>query len=146
AIAKGLRELRDPASGRQIVAAVHRREELHAGPHIERVPDLVVEFADYEWLGKGNLKSRTEGIWDKVEISGTNAAYLGSPRWPVRVDRGHRSHDPVPARRADPREHGRAADRRGHRSGAAREPPAGVRRRRRRAVRWRARLRRRRGR
>ena len=80
AISKSLRELRDPASGRQIVAAVHRREELHAGPQIERVPDLVVEFVDYEWLGKGNLKSRTEGIWDKVEISGTNAAYVGSHR------------------------------------------------------------------
>ena len=44
------------------------------------MPDLVVEFVDYEWLGKGNLKSRTEGIWDKVEISGTNAAYVGSHR------------------------------------------------------------------
>ena len=69
-----------PASGRQIVAAVHRREELFSGPHIERVPDLVVEFVDYEWLGKGNLKSRTESIWDKVEIAGTNAAYVGSHR------------------------------------------------------------------
>jgi predicted AlkP superfamily phosphohydrolase/phosphomutase len=58
-ISKALRELRDPASGRAIVAAVHRREELFSGPHVDRVPDLVVEFVDYEWLGKGNLKSRT---------------------------------------------------------------------------------------
>jgi predicted AlkP superfamily phosphohydrolase/phosphomutase len=79
-IAKSLRELRDPAGGRPIVAAVHRREDLFSGPQLERVPDLVVEFVDYEWLGKGNLKSRTEGIWDKVEISGTNAAYVGSHR------------------------------------------------------------------
>jgi predicted AlkP superfamily phosphohydrolase/phosphomutase len=80
AIASGLRELRDPASGRPIVAAVHRREELFSGPQLERVPDLVVEFVDYEWLGKGNLKSRTETIWDRVEIAGTNAAYVGSHR------------------------------------------------------------------
>ncbi len=79
-IAKALRELRDPASGRAIVAAVHKREELFAGPHVDRVPDLVVEFADYEWLGKGNLKSRTETIWDRVEIAGTDAAYVGSHR------------------------------------------------------------------
>ena len=79
-IAKSLRELKDPATGRSIVAAVHKREELHSGPHIERVPDLVVEFVDYEWLGKGNLKSRTETIWDRVEISGTDAAYVGSHR------------------------------------------------------------------
>ena len=62
------------------MAAVHRREELSRGPQIERVPDLVVEFVDYEWLGKGNLKSRTEGIWDRVEISGSKAAYVGSHR------------------------------------------------------------------
>jgi predicted AlkP superfamily phosphohydrolase/phosphomutase len=80
AIAKGLRALRDPASGRPIVAAVHRREDLFSGPQLERVPDLVVEFIDYEWLGKGNLKSRTDGIWDTVEISGTNARYVGSHR------------------------------------------------------------------
>jgi predicted AlkP superfamily phosphohydrolase/phosphomutase len=80
AVAHGLRELRDPATGRQIVAAVHRREELFSGPQIERVPDLVVEFADYAWLGKGNLKSRTESIWDRVEIAGTDAAYVGSHR------------------------------------------------------------------
>jgi predicted AlkP superfamily phosphohydrolase/phosphomutase len=80
AIAHGLRELCDPATGRQIVAAVHRREELFSGPQIERVPDLVVEFADYAWLGKGNLKSRTESIWDRVEIAGTDAAYVGSHR------------------------------------------------------------------
>ena len=79
-IAKALRELRDPASGRAIVAAVHRREELFSGPHLDRVPDLVVEFVDYEWLGKGNLKSRTETIWDKVEIAGTDAADVGSHR------------------------------------------------------------------
>jgi predicted AlkP superfamily phosphohydrolase/phosphomutase len=80
AITRGLRELRDPASGRQIVAAVHRREELFSGPQLECVPDLVVEFADYEWLGKGNLKSRTETIWDRIEIAGTKAAYVGSHR------------------------------------------------------------------
>jgi predicted AlkP superfamily phosphohydrolase/phosphomutase len=80
AITKGLRELRAPGGNRPIVAAVHRREELFAGPHLERVPDLVVEFADYEWLGKGNLKSRTEGIWDRIEISGSDAAYVGSHR------------------------------------------------------------------
>ena len=79
-IATRLRELRDPASGRPIVAAVHRREELFSGAHLERVPDLVVEFVDYEWLGKGNLKSRTEGIWDTIEIAGSGAHYVGSHR------------------------------------------------------------------
>jgi predicted AlkP superfamily phosphohydrolase/phosphomutase len=79
-IAKGLRELRNPATGRPIVAAVHRREDLFSGSQLDRVPDLIVEFIDYEWLGKGNLKSRTEGIWDQIEIAGSDAAYVGSHR------------------------------------------------------------------
>jgi predicted AlkP superfamily phosphohydrolase/phosphomutase len=79
-IASALRALRDPATGRPIVAAVHKREDLFSGPQIERVPDLVVEFVDYAWLGKGNLKSRTKSIWDRVEIAGTDAAYVGSHR------------------------------------------------------------------
>jgi predicted AlkP superfamily phosphohydrolase/phosphomutase len=79
-IASALRELRDPATGRPIVAAVHRREDLFSGPQIGRVPDLVVEFVDYAWLGKGNLKSRTQSLWDRVEIAGTDAAYVGSHR------------------------------------------------------------------
>ena len=33
--------------GEPIVAAVHRREDLYAGPELDKIPDLVVEFRDY---------------------------------------------------------------------------------------------------
>ena len=56
-IAAKAMELRDP-DGEPIVAAVHRREELFEGPQLEKVPDLLIEFAEYAWLGKGNLKKR----------------------------------------------------------------------------------------
>ena len=49
-------ELREP-DGEPIVAAVHRREDLFHGPELEKLPDLIVEFDDYAWLGKGNLRS-----------------------------------------------------------------------------------------
>ena len=73
-------ELRGP-DGEQIVAAVHRREDLFAGPELEKIPDLLVEFRDYEWLGKGNLSSRSESIWDTIELEpGSRHQYVGSHR------------------------------------------------------------------
>jgi len=73
-------ELRSP-EGERIVAAVHRREDLFQGPEIERLPDLVVEFDRYAWLGKGNLKSREATLWDRIEIQpGSKHSYVGSHR------------------------------------------------------------------
>jgi predicted AlkP superfamily phosphohydrolase/phosphomutase len=40
-----LKDLCDP-DGVPLVAAVHRREELYDGPHVDRAPDLLVELAD----------------------------------------------------------------------------------------------------
>jgi predicted AlkP superfamily phosphohydrolase/phosphomutase len=79
-IAAALRELRGP-DGEEIVAAVHRREDLFHGPEMERLPDLVVEFAQYRWLGKGNLRSRASSLWDRIEIEpGSKHSYVGSHR------------------------------------------------------------------
>lgn len=73
-------ELRDP-QGEPIVAAVHKREDLFEGPELEKIPDLLVEFRDYEWLGKGNFTSRGESIWDAIELEpGSRHAYVGSHR------------------------------------------------------------------
>lgn len=75
-----LLELRGPG-GEPIVAQVHRREDLFHGPELGKVPDLLVEFRDYAWLGKGNLKSRAEGLWDRIEIEpGSRHSYVGSHR------------------------------------------------------------------
>ena len=54
--------------GEAIVAAVHRREDLYAGPELDKIPDLVVEFRDYAWLGKGNLTERTPALEDRIAI------------------------------------------------------------------------------
>lgn len=73
-------EIRGP-DGESIVAAVHRREDLFEGPQLDKIPDLLVEFRDYEWLGKGNLKSRTTSIWDTIELEpGSRHRYVGSHR------------------------------------------------------------------
>ena len=67
--------------GETIVARVHRREDLFHGPELAKVPDLLVEFDRYAWLGKGNLKSRSESLWDEIEIEGgSEHSYVGSHR------------------------------------------------------------------
>jgi predicted AlkP superfamily phosphohydrolase/phosphomutase len=79
-IAQQALELRSPA-GEQIVRAVHRREDLFNGAELEKVPDLIVEFRDYAWLGKGNLTARTSSIWDDVSIHPSQGqVYAGSHR------------------------------------------------------------------
>jgi predicted AlkP superfamily phosphohydrolase/phosphomutase len=75
-----LLELRGPA-GERIVAQVHRREDLFYGPELGKVPDLLVEFDRYAWLGKGNLKTRAETLWDEIEVeAGSERSYVGSHR------------------------------------------------------------------
>jgi predicted AlkP superfamily phosphohydrolase/phosphomutase len=79
-IAARAMDLRGP-QGEPIVAAVHRREDLFDGPHLDKVPDLLIEFADYAWLGKGNVKKRADEIWDRIEIEpGSEHVYVGSHR------------------------------------------------------------------
>ncbi|MBN1668640.1 MAG: alkaline phosphatase family protein, partial [Anaerolineales bacterium] len=53
-----LMELRSPENGEPIVAHVHRREELFNGPYLDRAPDLLVEWADYHFWGRGRYDSR----------------------------------------------------------------------------------------
>jgi predicted AlkP superfamily phosphohydrolase/phosphomutase len=80
-IAAGLLEIRAP-DGRKIVRSVHRREDMFEGPQLDRVPDLIVEFEDYSWLGKGNLKGPTPTLWDTVQIEGgSEVSYVGSHRF-----------------------------------------------------------------
>ena len=79
-VARALSELRGP-DGEEIVAAVHRREDLFHGPELGVLPDLIVEFDRYRWLGKGNLRSRAASLWDRIEIEpGSKHSYVGSHR------------------------------------------------------------------
>ncbi len=79
-VAEALADIRG-TDGEKIVAAVHRREDLCYGPELSKVPDLIVEFADYEWLGKGNLQRRGGPLEDRIQIeSGSRHSYVGSHR------------------------------------------------------------------
>jgi predicted AlkP superfamily phosphohydrolase/phosphomutase len=43
----------DPKTGRRVVRAVHRRDEIYAGPYVENAPDLLVETTDPYCLIEG---------------------------------------------------------------------------------------------
>ena len=45
AIARGLRELRDPQDGQSAVRDVFARDRVYRGPYVDAAPDLVVGFA-----------------------------------------------------------------------------------------------------
>jgi predicted AlkP superfamily phosphohydrolase/phosphomutase len=79
-LAERLAQLSGP-QGQKIVKAVHKREDLFEGPNLDRIPDLIVEFESYAWLGKGTLRSRATGLWDAIEVErGSKAHYVGSHR------------------------------------------------------------------
>lgn len=42
-LSAGLLEVTDPVTGKQIVAGVHRRDEVYRGPHSSLAPDLIVD-------------------------------------------------------------------------------------------------------
>jgi predicted AlkP superfamily phosphohydrolase/phosphomutase len=74
-------DLVDPETGERLVAAVHRREDLFHGPQLEKIPDLIFEFTDYAWAGKGNLMKRTPTMWDTIKMAESgNETYVGTHR------------------------------------------------------------------
>jgi predicted AlkP superfamily phosphohydrolase/phosphomutase len=52
-IADALLLLRAPDTGQRLVKRVYRREELYAGRFLEQAPDLVIEWMDYAYWGRG---------------------------------------------------------------------------------------------
>lgn len=76
-VERALRTLRDPWSGRPVVAEVWPREELFRGPHVERAPDLLLELClddgySYSLMPAASAPGGT-GPWRRLDPS----EYLG---------------------------------------------------------------------
>jgi predicted AlkP superfamily phosphohydrolase/phosphomutase len=52
-IIDGLMTLRTPDTDRPMVARAYRREELYHGPQLEQAPDVIVQWSDYAFWGRG---------------------------------------------------------------------------------------------
>ena len=93
AIASGLRELRDPATGRPIVAAVHRREELFSGRSSSACPISWSSSSTTSGWARAISSSapRRSGIASRSPAARPRTwaviATKASSRWPVRRPR-----------------------------------------------------------
>jgi predicted AlkP superfamily phosphohydrolase/phosphomutase len=80
-IAEEALQLSAPETGERLVTAVHRRDALFHGPALDKIPDLIFEFSDYAWAGKGNLMRRTPTIWDTIKMADSGReTYVGTHR------------------------------------------------------------------
>lgn len=53
-----LMQLADPEAGHAVVRRVHRRKELYQGPFLDQAPDLIIEWKDYAYWGRGSYDAQ----------------------------------------------------------------------------------------
>jgi predicted AlkP superfamily phosphohydrolase/phosphomutase len=74
-VMQALRELTDPETGRPVAAAVHRREDIWAGPCLERLPDVVMEQADWRYDTKPTSSATADGVFAERQGAGSPGLY-----------------------------------------------------------------------
>ncbi len=58
--------LRDPATGTPVVRQVHNKEDLYRGEHMADAPDLIIEWADYSYWGRGSYQPPSTPVFQEV--------------------------------------------------------------------------------
>lgn len=71
-----------PDTGRQLIKQVHRREELYRGPFVERAPDLVIEWADYSYWGRGRYDIQGTLVFEEPKTLDFSALPLSGTHRP----------------------------------------------------------------
>lgn len=73
-IMRKLEQLRDPATGEQVVEAVYRREEIYTGDQLDYAPDIVFMPRRLEYFGFGEYEFGSNQIIEPMKrgISGTH--------------------------------------------------------------------------
>ncbi|HEY75772.1 MAG TPA: hypothetical protein G4O00_06280 [Thermoflexia bacterium] len=79
AICRGLEEWINPATGQPAVKRAWRKEELYHGPYTDYAPDIVVEWADYAYVGS-RATNYGEPIIHEVHCFYRNLIQSGSHR------------------------------------------------------------------
>jgi predicted AlkP superfamily phosphohydrolase/phosphomutase len=75
-----LQELKDPESGEVLVKRTYRREELYQGPFVERAPDLIIQWRDYAYWGRGRYDSHAPVFEGNKKIDFTEIPLTGTHR------------------------------------------------------------------
>lgn len=79
-LADALAAMQDPDTSQRIVRRVWRREELYHGPLLDQAPDLVIEWADYRYWGRGRydiwaapvFENRRTMDYSELPLTGTH--------------------------------------------------------------------------
>lgn len=79
-IIERLYTLIDPETNQQLVKCAHRREDVYRGPYTEQAPDIVIEWADYRYWGRGRfdisiptvLEARHQHDFSELPVTGTH--------------------------------------------------------------------------
>jgi predicted AlkP superfamily phosphohydrolase/phosphomutase len=79
-VAEALTTLSDPESGRSIVRRVYRREELYHGPFLEKAPDLIIQWEDYAYWGRGRYDSQAPVFEAQSHFEFTDLPLTGAHR------------------------------------------------------------------
>lgn len=75
-----LMNLSDPESGQPIVEQVYPREQLYQGPFLHRAPDLVIEWKDYAYWGRGRYDNQSPVFESGRKFDFTDQPLTGSHR------------------------------------------------------------------
>jgi predicted AlkP superfamily phosphohydrolase/phosphomutase len=79
-VAAALMTMRDPETGEAMVRRVYRREELYQGPFLEQAPDLIIEWQDYAYWGRGQYDSHAPVFQAQRHFDFSDQPLTGSHR------------------------------------------------------------------
>lgn len=72
--------MRDPQTGEAIIKNVLKREELYNGPYLEQAPDLVIQWADYGYWGRGQYDVHAPVFENQRQFDFSDQPLTGSHR------------------------------------------------------------------
>lgn len=72
--------MRDPDSNEPMIKQVHRREDLYSGPFLHQAPDLIIEWADYAYWGRGQYDSQAPTFQKQRHLDFSDQPLTGSHR------------------------------------------------------------------
>lgn len=76
-----LLELKDPATGKQVVKKVYRREEIYHGEFLSKAADLVVVWSDEGYHSVQRFGSKEDSVFsNRLNLHLTNIRYTGHHR------------------------------------------------------------------
>jgi len=80
ALIDALMKMQDPQTKKPIVRRVYRREELYHGPALNRAPDLIIEWVDYGYWGRGRYDGRAPVFDVRNRVDFSDRPLTGSHR------------------------------------------------------------------